>query len=170
MVKTQIHMHWSVINQKIKTFRDFRVFVINPIPKNGNSEIREIHQKPKILKCGYVTSKTFENAVQKTSTSKWFSHIADHIRQRFPVISGFSFWTLYPKREARKSQVLQKDHNTEMRECSYNAVQMTSNSKSCDRLLSFECFWPSRFTKVSLFLIISVLRMEKLRLLSKTES
>ena len=162
-------MNWSVINQKTKIFHDFRVFVINPIPKKENSEITEIHQKPKILKCEYVTSKTLENAAQKTSTSKWFSHIAHHITQRFPVVSGFSFWTLYPKKEARKSQVLQKGHNTEMRECSYNAVQMTSNSES-DRLLSFECFWPSRFTKVSLFLIISVLRREKLRLLSKTES
>ena len=32
--------------------------------------------------------------------------------------------------------------------------------KLCGRLLPFEWFWPSRFTKVSPFLIISVLRME----------
>ena len=49
-------MHWSVINQKIKIFRDFRVFFINRIPKNENWEITEIHQKPKIPKCEYVTS------------------------------------------------------------------------------------------------------------------
>ena len=33
VVKTQIHMHCSVINQKIKIFHDFRVFVLCPIPK-----------------------------------------------------------------------------------------------------------------------------------------
>ena len=39
-------MHWSVINQKIKIFRDFQVFVLSLIPKNENSEIPEINQKP----------------------------------------------------------------------------------------------------------------------------
>ena len=46
MVKTQIHMHWSAINQKIQIFRDFRVFVLCLIPEKENSEIPEIHQKP----------------------------------------------------------------------------------------------------------------------------
>ena len=86
------------------------------------------------------------------------------------MISGFSFWTLYQKKEAQESKVLQKEHNTEMQEFSCNAFLITSNSKLCDRLLPFECFWPSRFIKVSLLLIILVLRVEKLRLLSNTES
>ena len=60
MVETQIHMHWSVVKQKLKIFHDFRVSVINPIPKNENLEITEIHQKPKMLKCEYVNSKTLE--------------------------------------------------------------------------------------------------------------
>ena len=46
VVKTQIHMHWSAINQKIKIFRDFRVFVLYPIHKNENSEIPKIYPKP----------------------------------------------------------------------------------------------------------------------------
>ena len=170
MVKTQVHMHSSVINQKTKTLCDFRVLVLSPLPKNEDSEIPEIHQKPQHTEMWVCSFKTSWNAVQTTSVSKWFRHIANHVRQRFSVITGFSFWALYPKTEARKSQVLQKGHNTEVWECSCNAVQMTSNSKSCGRLLSFECFWPSRFTKASLLLIISVLRMEKLRVLSKTDS
>ena len=47
------NIHWTVINQKIKIFRDFRVFVINPIPKNENSEIIEIHQYPKYWKVSF---------------------------------------------------------------------------------------------------------------------
>ena len=35
-------MYFSVIDPKIKIFRDFRVFVLGPIPKIENSEIREI--------------------------------------------------------------------------------------------------------------------------------
>ena len=56
VVKTQIQMHCSVINHKIKIFRDFRFFVMNAISKNEKSHITEIHQKPKILKCEYATS------------------------------------------------------------------------------------------------------------------
>ena len=39
-------MHSSVINQKTKTVCDFRVLVLSPLPKNEDSEIPEIHQKP----------------------------------------------------------------------------------------------------------------------------
>ena len=45
VVKTHIHMHWSLTNLKIKIFREFRVFVLSPTPKNENSEITEILQK-----------------------------------------------------------------------------------------------------------------------------
>ena len=41
-----------------------------------------------------------------------------------------------------------------MWECSWNAVQITSNSKSCGRLLFFwEPLAPTKFTNVSSFLI-----------------
>ena len=74
------NIHWSVLNQKIKIFRDFWVFIINPIPKNENSEIIEIHQRPKILESEFCNLKNPWNAVQKTLISKWFIHIANHRR------------------------------------------------------------------------------------------
>ena len=141
MVKTQIHMHCSVINQKIKIFCDFRVFVINPIPKNENSEITEIHQKPKILKCEYVTSKTLDMLSKRHQYQNDSATLLIIFEKDFPWFLGFHFEN--PEKEVRKSQVLQKGHNTEMREFSCNAVQTTSNLKLGGRLLSFECFWPS---------------------------
>ena len=38
-------MHLNLADSKIEFFRDFRVFVLRPIPKNENSEILEILQK-----------------------------------------------------------------------------------------------------------------------------
>ena len=38
--KKQTHIHLSVINPRIKAFRDFWVFVLSLIPKNENSEIK----------------------------------------------------------------------------------------------------------------------------------
>ena len=35
----------NFVDPKIEIFRDFRVFVLRPIPKNENSEITEILQK-----------------------------------------------------------------------------------------------------------------------------
>ena len=35
----------NFVDPKIEIFRDFRVFVLRPIPKNENSEISEIVQK-----------------------------------------------------------------------------------------------------------------------------
>ena len=78
MVKTQIHMHWSAINQKIKIFRDFRVFVLCPIPKNENSEILEIHQNLQNTEMWVYNFKNSLNTVQTTSISKWSSHVANH--------------------------------------------------------------------------------------------
>ena len=78
VVKTQIHMHWNVINQKIKIFRDFRVFVLSPKPKNENLEIPEIHQKLQNTEIWVCNFKNSLNTVQTTSISKWFSHIANH--------------------------------------------------------------------------------------------
>ena len=61
VVKTQIHMHWSAINQKIKIFHDFRVSVLCPIPKNENSEIPEIYQKtPKYWNVSMQLQKLFK--------------------------------------------------------------------------------------------------------------
>ena len=39
-------MHLNFLDPKIKIFRDFRVVVLRPIPKNENSEITKIDQKP----------------------------------------------------------------------------------------------------------------------------
>ena len=38
-------MYLNSADPKIKIFRDFRVFVLSPIPKNENPEILEILQK-----------------------------------------------------------------------------------------------------------------------------
>ena len=38
-------MAWEEKTKKTKIFRDFRVFVFSPIPKNENSEITEILKK-----------------------------------------------------------------------------------------------------------------------------
>ena len=78
MVKTQIHMHWSAINQKIKIFHDFRVFALCPIPKNENSEIPEIRQKLQNTEMWVCNFKNSLNTVQTTSVSKWSSHVANH--------------------------------------------------------------------------------------------
>ena len=77
VVKKQIHLYVSVINPKIKTFRDFRVFVLSPIPKNENSEITEILQKGHNTEMWECSFKSSWNAVQMTSNSKSFSHIAN---------------------------------------------------------------------------------------------
>ena len=45
LIEIQIHMHLNFIDPKIKISRDFRVFVLSPIPKNENSEVTEILQK-----------------------------------------------------------------------------------------------------------------------------
>ena len=38
-------MTWEEKTKNVEIFRDFRVFVLSPIPKNENSEIRKILQK-----------------------------------------------------------------------------------------------------------------------------
>ena len=78
-IEKYIHIYLNIIDPKIKIFRDFRVFVLRPIPKNENLEISEILQKchnTVIWKCSFKNS---WNAVQMTSISKWFSHIAIHV-------------------------------------------------------------------------------------------
>ena len=88
VVKTQIHMHWSAINQKIKIFRDFRVFVLCPIPKNENSEILEIHQNLQNTEMWVCNFRNFLNTVQTTSISKWSSHVANHVAAEW-VLKAF---------------------------------------------------------------------------------
>ena len=46
VIEKQIHMYLNFIDKKIKLFRDFWVFVLSPIPKNENSEVAEVQQKP----------------------------------------------------------------------------------------------------------------------------
>ena len=45
VIKKQVHIHLNFINPKTKIIRDFRGFVLSPIPKNENLEITEILQK-----------------------------------------------------------------------------------------------------------------------------
>ena len=59
MIEKQIHMYLNFADLKIDIFRDFRVFVLSPIPKNENSEITEILQKrynTKITECSLKNS------------------------------------------------------------------------------------------------------------------
>ena len=65
--KSKFDKFWEKKNCKLKIFRDFRVFVLRPIPKNENSEIFEILQKRHntvIWECRFRNS---WNAVQITS-------------------------------------------------------------------------------------------------------
>ena len=55
VIKKQIHMYLNFVDSKLALFRDFRVFVLSPIPKNENLEITE-----RKLKYGNVVSKTIE--------------------------------------------------------------------------------------------------------------
>ena len=63
--------------KKIKISRDFRVFVLRPMPENENSEIAEILQKGHDTEMWECSFKSSWNAVQMTSNSKSFSHIAN---------------------------------------------------------------------------------------------
>ena len=59
VIKKQVHIHLNFINPKIKIIRDFRVFILSPIPKNENPKITEILQKrhnTEIWQCGFKNS------------------------------------------------------------------------------------------------------------------
>ena len=77
VVKKPIHMYVSFANLKIRNFRDFRVFILNPIPKNENREITGILQKGHNTEMWECSFKSSWNAVQTTSSSKSLSHIPD---------------------------------------------------------------------------------------------
>ena len=79
VVKTQIHIHWSLIRLKIKIFRDFGVFILRPTGINENSEITQILQKRQNTDIWDCSFKNNWNAVQITSTSKSFCHVANHV-------------------------------------------------------------------------------------------
>ena len=49
MIEKQIHMNLKFADLKTEIFRDFRVFVLSPIPHKDNSEVKEIHQKPQYI-------------------------------------------------------------------------------------------------------------------------
>ena len=139
VVKTQIHMHWSVTNQKIKIFHDFRVFVLCPIPKNENSEIPVIHQNPQNTEMWICNFKNSLNAVQRTSISKWSSHIANNaavvktqihthwtvINQKIKIFRDFWVFVINPKPFIQKWKLRNhgnssKTKNTEMWVCSFS--------------------------------------------------
>ena len=70
---------FELCRPKSGDFRDFRVFILRPIPKNKSSEITEILQKRHNTVIWERSFKNSWNAVQMTSFSKWFSHIAIHV-------------------------------------------------------------------------------------------
>ena len=70
---------WEEKTKKIKIFRDFRIFVLSPIPENENSEITEIPQKDHNTEMWGCSFKSSWNAFQMISNSKSFSHIANLI-------------------------------------------------------------------------------------------
>ena len=86
------------------------------------------------------------NAVQITSNSKSFSHIPNHVAGIWVLKAfepyGFLSWVPFRYVSSNNQKVNTESHNIEMWECSCNAIQITSNSKSCGRLLSSESFWP----------------------------
>ena len=79
MIKKQMPMYLNSADPKIKIFRDFRVFVLSPIPKGENSEITEIYQKPQNTEIWECNFKNPWIIVQMTSFSKWSSHLANHV-------------------------------------------------------------------------------------------
>ena len=58
---------WEEKTKKIKIFRDFRVLVLRPIPKNKNSEITEILEERSNVETWACSFKKSWNAVQTTS-------------------------------------------------------------------------------------------------------
>ena len=75
----KIHMHLHIINTKIKIFRDFHVFILSLIPKCENSKFTEMPQNchnTQIWECSFKNS---WDALQITSTSKWFTYISSQV-------------------------------------------------------------------------------------------
>ena len=72
-------MHWNFIDLKIKFFRNFRSFVVSPIPKNENSEITEILQKYPNTEIWESSFKNSWDVLQITYISMWFSHIPNQV-------------------------------------------------------------------------------------------
>ena len=68
MIKQQIYMHLNIVDTKKEIFFVFRVFVLTPIPKNKNSEITEIHQKPQNTETWECNFKSPWNTIQMTSS------------------------------------------------------------------------------------------------------
>ena len=77
VIEKQVHIHLSFIGPKIKIFRDFRDFVLRPILKNENPEIKEILQKGRNTEMWEYSFKSSWKAVEMTSNSKSFRHIAN---------------------------------------------------------------------------------------------
>ena len=76
-IKKQLHIHLSFTDPKIKIFRDFRVFILRPVLKNGNLTTMEILEKGHNTEMWECSFKSSWSAIQVTSKSKSFSHIAN---------------------------------------------------------------------------------------------
>ena len=75
MIEKQIHMYLNFADLKIDIFRDLRVFVLSPIPKNENSEITEILQKRHNTEIRECSLKNSLDVLQITNKSQYDSAI-----------------------------------------------------------------------------------------------
>ena len=119
MIKNQIHMYLNFVDPNIKIFRDFRVFVLSPIPKSENQEITEIHQKSQNTEIWEYNFQNSWNIVQMTSFSKWFSYHFSHVPCFFfqeiltpPDLLNWLFFSVYFSFNAQKVEIVIKSRFT----------------------------------------------------------
>ena len=113
MIKKQIHMYLNFGDLRKKNFCDF---VLNPIPENENSKIREIDQKPQNTEIWECNFKNSWNIIQMRSFSHWFSYLANHVSyvclsrdsdtSRFVILS--LFFVVYFSFNAQKVKIVIK--------------------------------------------------------------
>ena len=87
MIKKQIYMHLNFVDSKIKILCDLQFVVLSPIPKNKNSEIREIllnRRKTEISECSFFKR---WNPVQMTLNSQPFTDVFQIVIH--PICSGW---------------------------------------------------------------------------------
>ena len=88
MIKKQIQMYLNFVDPKIKILRDFRVFVLSPIPKTKNLKSRKFIKNPKILKYENIISKTLQilfkwHYSQNDSATMFVNHVPYFFFRRF---------------------------------------------------------------------------------------
>lgn len=77
--KNKIQRHLNSTESKLKIFGGLGVFVLSSLPKNKNMKIAEILQKHRNAEMCQYCNKNIWHVGQTISSSKWFSHIDNHI-------------------------------------------------------------------------------------------